>query len=115
MGSITISAGVGILLAVAAGLVTLKNAWDIIKVVLHPEADLRKTVAENSKNIADNKIRLDALERTLDYEQSENSEFRTVMCQAMQAHFDHVLSGNDVEHIRQARNKLNDYLSNNRR
>ena len=115
MGSITISAGAGILISLASGFVILKSAWDIIKPMLHPENDLRKTVAEHSTVIADNLRRLEALEWSLLHETEEAAEFRAVRCMSMQAQFDHELSGNDIAHIRTARDKLNTYLTNSRR
>lgn len=115
MGSITLSTGVGIILGIAGALVTLQKAWEIIRKVMHPEDDLRKIVNEHSSNISDNMRRLEALERSLLHETEEAAEFRAVMCMSMQAQFDHELSGNDIAHIRTARDKLNAYLTNSKR
>lgn len=115
MDSITLSAGVGIILGIAGALVTLQKAWEIIRKIMHPEDDLRKIVADHSTTISDNMRRLEALERSLLNETEEAAEFRAVMCMSMQAQFDHELSGNDIAHIRQARDRLNTYLSNGRR
>ena len=115
MGSITLSTAVTVLLAVAAGLVTLQKAWEIIRKIMHPEDDLRQTVAQNSNRIANNERRLEALEKSLLNEQEDSAEFRSVICRAMQAQFDHELSGNDYDRLRAGRDQLNSYLSNSRR
>ena len=38
-------------------------------------------------------------------------EFQMVMCRVMLAQLNHELSGNDVSHLREARDELNNYLT----
>lgn len=107
MGEITISTGVAWLLAVAAGLVTLSKAWELIRKLLHPEADLRETVKRHSEMLDNDNRRL----RNLEDGQTEMRKGISALCQAQIAQFDHELSGNNTDHLRAARDNLNKYLA----
>lgn len=107
MGQITISTLLGWILAGATALVALAKAWAIIKPRLHPENDLRTTVAKHGELLDRDNARLKRLE-----EQTQKAEnFQGVMCRVLLAQLNHELSGNDVILLKSARDELNDYLT----
>ena len=107
MGETTLSAAVQFLLAVAAGLVTLDKASDIVRKFMHPEADVRAAVQKHGELLANDHNRISKLEKNK--EKTERGQ--SVICQVLLAQLNHELSGNDVEHLKKARDKLNDYLT----
>lgn len=104
----TIQDAAAALVALAAGIVTVNNAWKLIQKRLHPEADLRETVASNTKKLDNDNRRLQALEEN----QRQMQQGIAVLCRAQIAQFDHELSGNNTDHLRVARDSLNDFLVN---
>lgn len=108
MGEITISAATAWLLAVAAGVVTFSKAWELIRKHLHPEADLRPTVTRHNELLDKDKRRLDKHEE----EMEDLHKGISVICQTQLALLNHEISGNDIERLREARSKLNEYLVN---
>lgn len=106
MQQITISQAWVWVVGIAAAVVTLSNAWKIIARIFHPENDIREwTKAADKKLDRDN-------QRLLDLEKSEksNAEFQRVVSKVLIAQINHELSGNDIEHLRTARDELNDFL-----
>lgn len=108
MGEITISAAVAWLLAVAAGLVTITKAWELIRRWLHPEADLRPTVTRHNELLDNDRKHLDRH----DVEMEDLHKGISVICQTQLALLNHEISGNDIERLKVAREKLNQYLVN---
>lgn len=108
MDGITISAAASWLVAVAAGLVTLSKAWELLQKHLHPEADLRPTVTRHEELLGKDKRRLDEHEEVM----SEMRKGINVLCQTQLAQLNHELTGNNIDRVRDARDKLNDYLVN---
>lgn len=106
MDNITISAALAWLLAVAAGLVTLSKGWEIVRKFLHPEADLREIIKRHSEMLDSDNRRIKKIEER----QEEIDHGISVLCQTQLAMLNHELTGNDVEHLRIARDKMNDYL-----
>lgn len=94
------------LVAIAAGVVTISKAWGLIQKHLHPEADLRPAVDRHGVLLDKDKRRLDEHEELM----SEMRKGINVLCQTQLALIDHALSGNDVEHLRRARDGLDKYL-----
>lgn len=110
MGDITISTAWGWILAAAAAIVAISKAWEILKPKFHPELELRKKMSVCETLLANDDLRIKKLEQY-----RENSkEFQGVMCRVMLAQLNHELSGNDIEYLRNARDELNEYLTNNR-
>lgn len=107
MGDVTISAALAWLLTVAAGLVTLSKGWEIVRKLLHPEADLRETVKRHGELLDKDNRRLNRH----DDELADANTFQGVMCRVMLAQLNHELSGNDVSHLKEARDELNNYLT----
>ena len=105
--SITIQDAAAALVAIAAGVVTISNAWKLVQKHLHPEADLRETVKENRKMLDNDNRRLNRHEEQL----ADAADFQGVMCRVMLAQLNHELSGNDVSHLKEARDELNEYLT----
>lgn len=108
VGSITFSIqdAAAALVAIAAGIVTVSNAWKLIQKRLHPESDLRPRVDKHDELLSKDNRRISNLEET----QSEMQRGISALCQAQIAQFDHELSGNNTDHLREARDKLNNYL-----
>lgn len=108
LGGITIQDAAAGLVALAAGIVAISNAWKLIQKHLHPESDLRPRVDRHDELLDSDNRRL----RTLEDNQREMQKGISVLCQAQIAQFDHELSGNDTDHLRAARDNLNTYLTN---
>ena len=100
MPEITIGEAWARLLAVAAAVVTLSKVWDILMVKLKPGRDLRKAVAANTDKLDHDKKRLDELDKA-----------NTVIFQALYALINHEISGNGDDVLRDARDKLLEYLA----
>lgn len=108
LGSITIADGWMWFLAFCAGLVSIAKAWEILKKILHPEADLRETVGKMKKYLEDDERRLKALET----DQANSREFESIICRVMLAQLNHELSGNDISRLKDARDELQVFLTN---
>lgn len=106
MGDVTLTQAWLWLLAGAGGIITLSNAWKIIKKFLHPEQDLREW-----REVVDKKLDNDFLHmQKLDKASRDNHEFLVVLSRATIAQINHELSGNDVEHLRGARDEITELL-----
>lgn len=104
--NITISDVASALIAFAAALLTLSKAWELIQKHLHPESDLRPKVDHCEVLLDKDNRRITGVEDEMKTAQKGIS----VLCQTMLALIDHELSGNDVEHLRKARDGLDRYL-----
>ena len=101
MPEITLAQAWAWLLAAAAAIVTLSKVWDLLMAKLKPGRDLRKTVAANTGKLDRDKKRLDELDKA-----------NTVIFQALYALINHEISGNGDDVLRDARDKLQEYLAN---
>lgn len=106
MQQITISEAWVWVVGIAAAVVTLANAWKIISKVFHPEQDVREWTKQADKKLDRDDQRLKELEKS----EKSNAEFQRVVSRVLIAQINHELSGNDVEHLRTARDELNDFL-----
>lgn len=101
MPEITLAEAWAWLLAAAAAIVTLSKVWDLLMAKLKPGRDLRKTVSANMDKLDRDKKRLDELDKA-----------NTVIFQALYALINHEISGNGDDVLRDARDKLQEYLAN---
>ena len=107
MPDITLAEAWAWLLAAAAAVVTLSKVWDLFMVKLKPGRDLRNAriarhaVAANTDKLDRDKKRLDELDKA-----------NTVIFQALYALINHEISGNGDDVLRDARDKLQEYLAN---
>ena len=101
MPDITLAEAWAWLLAAAAAIVTLSKVWDLLMTKLKPGRDLRNAVAANTGKLDRDKKRLDALDKA-----------NTVIFQALYALINHEISGNGDDVLRDARDKLQEYLAN---
>ena len=101
MPDITLAEAWAWLLAAAAAIVTLSKAWDLLMVKLKPGRDLRNAVSANTDKLDRDKKRLDELDKA-----------NTVIFQALYALINHEISGNGDDVLRDARDKLQEYLAN---
>lgn len=103
MGNITISEAAAWLVAVAAAIVSFSKAWEIIRKIFRPDADLRTRVDKHDEILANDHKRLQKIEAKLD----DTDKFKGVVCRAILAQ----LENNDEESRKAARKELNDYLT----
>lgn len=101
MPEITLAEAWAWLLAAAAAIVTLSKVWDLLMAKLKPGRDLRNAVAANTGKLDRDKKRLDELDKA-----------NTVIFQALYALINHEISGNGDDVLRDARDKLQEYLAN---
>lgn len=101
MPEITLAEAWAWLLAAAAAIVTLSKVWDLLMAKLKPGRDLRKTVSANMDKLDRDKKRLDELDKA-----------NTVIFKALYALINHEISGNGDDVLRDARDKLQEYLAN---
>lgn len=101
MPEITLAEAWAWLLAAAAAIVTLSKVWDLLMAKLKPGRDLCKTVAANTDKLDRDKKRLDELDKA-----------NTVIFHALYALINHEISGNGDDVLRDARDKLQEYLAN---
>ena len=101
MPEITLAEAWAWLLAAAAAIVTLSKVWDLLMTKLKPGRDMRKAVATNTEKLDRDKKRLDELDKA-----------NTVIFQALYALINHEISGNGDDVLRNARDKLQEYLAN---
>lgn len=106
MDNITISEAWGWVIAAAAAIVALSQAYKVIKAAItRPEIDM---VHKHAEQLARDNRRLQALEDA----QEDAKHCNAVQLRSIQALINHELSGNDVDHLRSARDEINDYLTN---
>ena len=74
---------------------------------MHPEADLRELMAKMKEVVEKDDSNILSLERKL----LEIERFQSVLCNAVLAQLNHVLSGNDVERLRSSRDELQRFLT----
>lgn len=91
------------ILAAAAAVVALDKAWQIIEKKLKPSSDLRVIVHDQGEMLEECTRKIKA-----------NDEFQGILCQAMIAQFNHILSGNDVNALKASRDALTNYLATKR-
>lgn len=108
MDGITISKAASALVAIAAGMVTISKAWELIRKHLHPEADMRPTLDRHGELLDKDNRRLNEVEEQM----MEMRKGINVICQTQLAQLNHELTGNNIDRVREARDKLNDYLVN---
>ena len=101
MPEITLAEAWAWLLAAAEAIVTLSKVWDLLMAKLKPGRDLRKTVSANMDKLDRDKKRLDELDKA-----------NTVIFKALYALINHEISGNGDDVLRDARDKLQEYLAN---
>lgn len=99
--SITLGEAWGWLIAAAAALLTLSKVWDMIASKFKPQKELRQTVAEIQRKLADDKKRLD-----------KQDEANAVIFRALYAQINHEISGNGDDILRKSRDEIQDYLTN---
>lgn len=106
MANITIGQAWGWVLAGAAALVAISQAVTVLKRLLtRPEVE---TVKHHGELLERDNRRLKALEEA----QEDAERCNAVQLRSILALINHELSGNDVEHLRSARDEINDYLTN---
>lgn len=103
MDNITVVQAAAWLVAAAAALVSISKAWEIIRKLLHPEADLRERVDKHDEILANDHARLKKIEAKLD----DTDKFKGVMCRAMLAQ----LEDGDEAGRKEAKKELNAYLT----
>ena len=103
MEYITISQAAAWLVAAAAALVSFSKAWEIIRKIFHPEADLRARVDKHDEILANDHQRLKKIEAKLE----DTDKFKGVMCRAMLAQ----LEDGDEAGKKEAKKELNSYLT----
>ena len=101
MPEITLAEAWAWLLAAAAAIVTLSKVWDLLMAKLKPGRDLRNTVPATTAKLDPDKKRLDEMDTA-----------NTVLFQALYALIHHEISGNGDDVLRDARDKLQEYLAN---
>ena len=101
MPEITLAEAWAWLLAAAAAIVTLSKVWDLLMAKLKPGRDLRNAVAANTDKLDRDKKRLDELDKA-----------NTIIFHALYALINHEISGNGDDVLRNARDKLQEYLAN---
>lgn len=104
INEITLGAAWGWILAAAAAVVALDKAWQVIAKKLKPSSDLRVIVQQQGQMLEECNKRI-----------KSNEEFQGILCQAMIAQFNHILSGNDVNALKSSRDDLTKYLATKRR
>lgn len=110
MGNITLEQAWGWLLAGAAAIVALAKAWEIVSSHLHPEKELAEKMESVEDKLDRDNRRIAALEES----QKDTERGVGVILRSMMALINHELSGNDVEHLRNVRDEIQDYLTNRR-
>ena len=105
--SVTVSTAWLWLMGAAAAIVALSNAWKILAKYLHPEADLREKIEKHEEMLENDNRRLKQLEKQL----AADEEFDGVMSIVMFAMLNHMLSGNDVDKLKSARDELQKYMA----
>lgn len=103
MGSVTISQAAAWLVAVAAAIVSFSKAWEIIRKIFHPEADLSARVDKHDVMLANDHQRLNRVEAKVE----DTDKFKGIMCRAMLAQLE---DGDDASR-KEAKKELNAYLT----
>lgn len=107
--------------AIAWFLVVLLGIFVLYNLFCAVRKNFREEKKHKDEPTAAIEERLDAHERMLDNdnrrikrntEQLEDAnKFQGVMCRVMLAQLNHELSGNDISHLKESRDELNDYLT----
>ena len=106
--SITLADAWAWVLAAAAAIVAISKAVEVVHKHFRPDLDLREDVDKITDRLSKNDVRIKVLEEA----REKNCEFEAVMCEVMLAQLNHELSGNDVERLRSARDRLQMFLAN---
>lgn len=111
ISSVTIGEFVGWILAIAAGIVAIAKAIEVIrnhKKEKEPPCDARLRMLDNDKRHIE---RIDEVLVELKNANNEQARANGVMFRGVLALMNHELSGNDVEILRTARDEMNDFLT----
>ena len=110
IADITLGQAWGYVLALAAALVTLSKAWDIIVARIKPNKELRKKVEEHSQMLAKGSQQFSEIKAELQ-EQRDATAFLLRMDVALLNHF---IDGNSTEAMKRTRDAVTEYLSQRR-
>ena len=89
------------LLAFVAIFMAIYKFFEAIKKIKKPSDDLRRTVEEHSKWLEEDKKRMDHIE-----------EGQKILLSCTLAQIDHSITGNSIENLKKAKQKVTDYLVN---
>lgn len=102
-GNVTIAQVAAWLLAIAAAIVSISKAWEIVRKIFHPDADLRDRVDKHDEILANDHQRLKKIEAKLE----DTDKFKGVVCRAMLAQ----LEDDNEAGKKEAKKELNSYLT----
>lgn len=110
IGDITLGQAWGYILAMAAALVTITKAWDWIAERLKPQKQLKQTVEEHTKMLANGNRQFTTIKDELK-EQRDATNFLLRMDVALLNHF---IDGNSTEAMKATRDAVTEFLAQRR-
>lgn len=87
------------ILAIFGGISVLANGVKAIKELIKPQTDVKAKIEEHDKKLANDKVRLDDMD-----------EANKIMLTCIGAMLDHEITGNSIEKLKKAKERLNEYL-----